>query len=210
MTEPGSQEYLRLALSQQTLSAVPVHGSVDICHTVVVVLTLFLVYSYMNLRRARLHQQNLLEAYLQGLDVESGVPESSLVKKFKKRGVSQGTIDQTLCVYSLEESLEHGDDGVDDAVGNHEEGSRQRSERLLRLTCCDVCGKACHDITFTQQLDSCSICLNSFTEEPALCPGAASGKLRVLPCHHIFHQPCVDAWLVRQNVCPLCNAIPCT
>lgn len=48
--------------------------------------------------------------------------------------------------------------------------------------------------------DSCSICLDDFE------PGE---KLKVLRCQHVFHQKCVDKWLVsRRAICPLCKADP--
>ena len=27
---------------------------------------------------------------------------------------------------------------------------------------------------------------------------------RVLRCGHAYHQPCVDQWLLKKRVCPLC------
>ncbi|KAM7263952.1 hypothetical protein ACFE04_001635 [Oxalis oulophora] len=45
---------------------------------------------------------------------------------------------------------------------------------------------------------TCAICLSDFIEgEP----------IRVLPeCYHLFHAPCIDAWLDSQPKCPLCRA----
>ena len=51
----------------------------------------------------------------------------------------------------------------------------------------------------------CSICRSDFER---------GEKLRVLPCNHLFHQPCIDQWLlgtrsaphVHTNCCPLCKA----
>ncbi|KAH8583329.1 membrane associated with a RING finger [Cryptosporidium sp. chipmunk genotype I] len=45
--------------------------------------------------------------------------------------------------------------------------------------------------------DNCIICLNDFSSlEMARC----------LPCNHVFHEDCIDMWLLRNAVCPLCQA----
>ncbi|KAF9621651.1 hypothetical protein IFM89_025562 [Coptis chinensis] len=44
---------------------------------------------------------------------------------------------------------------------------------------------------------SCSVCLQDFQLEE---------KVRILPfCHHMFHLPCIDKWLMKQGSCPLCR-----
>lgn len=36
-------------------------------------------------------------------------------------------------------------------------------------------------------------------------PYAADQLVRTLPCRHIFHRSCVDAWLLEQRSCPVCK-----
>lgn len=45
------------------------------------------------------------------------------------------------------------------------------------------------------QQDTCVVCLSDF--ETGEC-------LRQLPCRHKFHRGCIDDWLSRRKVCPLC------
>ena len=51
---------------------------------------------------------------------------------------------------------------------------------------------------FDSQVE-CAICLYEFVKDD---------KIRVLPCHHIFHMEEIDEWLVkRKKVCPVCKAV---
>ncbi|KAL5706390.1 NEP1-interacting protein 2 [Ranunculus cassubicifolius] len=44
---------------------------------------------------------------------------------------------------------------------------------------------------------SCSVCLQDFQ---------LGETVRNLPyCHHMFHLPCIDKWLMKQGSCPLCR-----
>eukprot|EP00903_Cladosiphon_okamuranus_P013746 g12797.t1 len=47
--------------------------------------------------------------------------------------------------------------------------------------------------------ETCAICLTGYVE---------GCSLRVLlPCEHVFHCSCVDEWLTRQGVCPICKCV---
>lgn len=48
--------------------------------------------------------------------------------------------------------------------------------------------------------DACAICLGEYIHSMAVVQ---------LPCRHIFHRPCISAWLLRQNVCPCCKREAC-
>lgn len=44
--------------------------------------------------------------------------------------------------------------------------------------------------------ESCAVCLEEFIK---------GQTIRMLPCHHQFHNRCVDCWLIRKRTCPLCK-----
>lgn len=43
---------------------------------------------------------------------------------------------------------------------------------------------------------SCSICIQDFE---------AGEEQKTLPCFHRFHKGCIDGWLHRKGICPLCK-----
>jgi len=44
----------------------------------------------------------------------------------------------------------------------------------------------------------CAVCLNEFQH---------NDKLRLLPkCYHVFHQDCIDVWLLSHMNCPVCRS----
>ncbi|CAJ1402998.1 unnamed protein product [Effrenium voratum] len=47
------------------------------------------------------------------------------------------------------------------------------------------------------QVESCSICLETFAENKA--------PTRLLPCGHTFHSACVDGWEESKGTCPICR-----
>ncbi|KAF8735924.1 hypothetical protein AX14_001240 [Amanita brunnescens Koide BX004] len=50
---------------------------------------------------------------------------------------------------------------------------------------------------FENQVE-CAICLSEFVK---------GERIRILPCHHIFHLDEVDSWLIqRKKLCPVCKA----
>lgn len=49
----------------------------------------------------------------------------------------------------------------------------------------------------SENTDSCSVCLQDFQ---------LGETVRSLPhCHHMFHLPCIDNWLLRHGSCPMCR-----
>ena len=50
---------------------------------------------------------------------------------------------------------------------------------------------------FSGPEDTCSICLNDFTQKEEI--------RKIKKCNHVFHVNCIDAWLIQKAVCPNCN-----
>ncbi|KAG8193605.1 hypothetical protein JTE90_000238 [Oedothorax gibbosus] len=44
----------------------------------------------------------------------------------------------------------------------------------------------------------CQVCLNDYVE---------GDELRILPCFHEFHTPCIDPWLKINHTCPVCRVV---
>ncbi|GJM86724.1 hypothetical protein PR202_ga02612 [Eleusine coracana subsp. coracana] len=56
----------------------------------------------------------------------------------------------------------------------------------------------CHDHELKAGAGDCAVCLEAFQ---------AGDRCRVLPgCEHGFHAQCVDSWLRKSRVCPICRA----
>lgn len=43
-------------------------------------------------------------------------------------------------------------------------------------------------------LESCSVCISEYID---------GERIRVLPCLHHYHAPCIDQWLGKKKNCPL-------
>ncbi|XP_050224369.1 RING-H2 finger protein ATL57-like [Mercurialis annua] len=72
---------------------------------------------------------------------------------------------------------------------------RISNEDLKNLPCFDYKLAEKQGIT---SLD-CVICLDSFN---------LGDTCKLLPnCNHVFHSHCIDSWLVKTSVCPICRTI---
>jgi hypothetical protein len=58
---------------------------------------------------------------------------------------------------------------------------------------------AAQQLTNGSEAECCPICFGEYD--------SASVAVRQLPCRHYFHPECIDAWLVRDNTCPLCKSL---
>ncbi|KAL1538585.1 RING-H2 finger protein ATL56-like [Salvia divinorum] len=65
---------------------------------------------------------------------------------------------------------------------------------IEKLPCFDFAAKA----KGSSPAGDCAVCLENFR---------AGERCRLLPsCNHSFHAECVDLWLLRAPVCPICRA----
>lgn len=44
--------------------------------------------------------------------------------------------------------------------------------------------------------ETCAVCLESYR---------AREVVRILTCRHVFHKKCIDRWLLKRGICPICN-----
>ncbi|NXY15682.1 PJA2 ligase, partial [Atrichornis clamosus] len=51
---------------------------------------------------------------------------------------------------------------------------------------------------FNGQEQCCTICCSEYVE---------GETITELPCHHLFHKPCVTLWLQRSRTCPVCRHV---
>lgn len=78
-------------------------------------------------------------------------------------------------------------------------GSRHLPHETVGLSKAEV--KALATVIFSPKdklnPENCAICLEEYT---------IGEKLRMLPCNHEFHMPCIDQWLTtRKAFCPICK-----
>lgn len=75
---------------------------------------------------------------------------------------------------------------------DEERGEGLSAEDLNELPCHD------HECKAGAGAAECAVCLEAFQE---------GERCRVLPrCEHGFHAQCVDQWLRKSRVCPVCRA----
>lgn len=95
-------------------------------------------------------------------------------------------LDGGVLVLSPEEEGWGGEDAVADV------GNRPASASAVRRLKSVVFGERNGGCRET----SCAICIDDFE---------ATSVLSVMPCGHGFHSACLDEWLKRSNLCPLCR-----
>ena len=55
----------------------------------------------------------------------------------------------------------------------------------------------CHEYVGMESAVDCPVCLQSFEN---------GDRCRSLLCRHIFHVQCVDLWLLKNSICPVCRS----
>jgi hypothetical protein len=53
-----------------------------------------------------------------------------------------------------------------------------------------------YEVKDTHKHQTCAICLGDFQ---------AQERVTKLPCHHAYHQQCIDQWMIQQSKCPYCK-----
>ncbi|CAM9778267.1 unnamed protein product [Ectocarpus sp. 8 AP-2014] len=82
------------------------------------------------------------------------------------------------------------------SVAQHTGASPQLVERLPTMQYHENSRKVLAAEHGEEDKVSCRVCLSDYE---------AGDTLRILPCLHKFHRECIDEWLGRSVLCPLCN-----
>ena len=55
--------------------------------------------------------------------------------------------------------------------------------------------------------DTCPICRESLTNNCITCINTCNNSCKVVngKCGHYYHYHCIQEWLTKKNVCPMCN-----
>ena len=89
------------------------------------------------------------------------------------------------------EEAEKKDDEGDDEGGKAVKEDKEKEEVMVSQMGKDI---------FVEE--TCSICLCPFEESHD-----EDGVVKVLNCGHGYHPGCLDEWLFRRNVCPMCKRV---
>ena len=63
---------------------------------------------------------------------------------------------------------------------------------------CMACGTGQPGKDADSDVGTCQICLDPYEE---------GNSVKTLPCFHSYHQDCVDDWLRRSGICPICRCL---
>eukprot|EP01006_Ploeotia_vitrea_P028155 TRINITY_DN60882_c0_g2_i1.p1 TRINITY_DN60882_c0_g2~~TRINITY_DN60882_c0_g2_i1.p1 ORF type:complete len:299 (-),score=93.50 TRINITY_DN60882_c0_g2_i1:53-949(-) len=75
-------------------------------------------------------------------------------------------------------------------------GPRNRSVAPSTIESSTTCIAFDADSIACRGFEECSICLSAYER---------GDRLRLLPCSHAYHAPCIDEWLYSNGKCPLCQ-----
>ena len=73
---------------------------------------------------------------------------------------------------------------------------RRRAARAADPSRSSPAAAAAADVDDDDDGETCAICLVEFEDDE---------RIKVLRCEHAFHAECIDPWLHRHNVCPMCK-----
>lgn len=86
--------------------------------------------------------------------------------------------------------VDDDDQRRENVVGNIDGTNRKMSIEELKMI-------PCFDYVASEKGTDCAVCLESFK---------GGEKCRLLPyCNHTFHSHCIDSWLLKTPICPICR-----
>ncbi|KAM9330940.1 E3 ubiquitin-protein ligase Praja-2 [Gastrophryne carolinensis] len=92
---------------------------------------------------------------------------------------------------AMETALAHLESLAVDVEQAHPPATKESIDCLPQIVLTD-------DHLFVGQEQCCAICCSEYIKDEILTE---------LPCHHLFHKPCVTLWLQKSGTCPVCRHV---
>ncbi|KAJ1285991.1 hypothetical protein BS78_03G319900 [Paspalum vaginatum] len=91
--------------------------------------------------------------------------------------------------------------GVSSATGGKQEGllTKKSNEAVVVVDVPQLGGGPEPPSTGAVEVELCAIC------KAPLADTGWGGRRRLRPCGHVYHADCVDLWLQRKRICPVCR-----
>ncbi|KAF7246529.1 hypothetical protein EYD10_07318 [Varanus komodoensis] len=81
-------------------------------------------------------------------------------------------------------------------IVRHEEKGTHNSKTELQKAVHSLALRKLKKGEFDLAEETCVVCLEKYKPREVV---------RILTCRHVFHRRCIDRWLLKRGICPICN-----